>query len=135
MDRQRRRALRAALLATEPWLAETDRGPQAVEAGPCDRCGDRPRLLPTCGPDGSPGLCQGCAATIGTDAWCDGHLDEAHAALAWAASLPAHVDTAVTLWWVATGEVRLDDRTPVPDHPALPASVRDLLGGGSPDAT
>lgn len=110
-------------------MARTDLGPQAVDAGPCDRCSDRPRLLPTCGPDGHPGLCAGCAATLGVDAWCDGHHDEGAEALAWAASLPGHVDLAVTLWWVATGEVGLDPSL-LADLGPFDAQVRGLLTGG-----
>lgn len=79
-----------------------------MDAGSCDRCGQLPRLLPTCGPDGLAGVCRPCAQELGTDAWCDGHLDDAEAALRWAAALPPHWDVAVTLWWVATGEVRLE---------------------------
>lgn len=121
--------MREALLAAEPWLARTDLGPQAVDAGACDRCGQRPRLLPTCGPDGDPGLCAGCAATLGVDAWCDGHLDEATEALAWSAGLPAHVDLAVTLWWVATGEVQLDPSL-LDDLAPFGVEVRGLLTDG-----
>lgn len=104
MDRQ---ALRAALLATEPWLAAADLGPQAVTAGMCDRCGERPRLLPTCGPAGHEALCPACAEDRGDDAWCDGHLAEGRAARRWASRLPERWADAAVLWWVATGEIRL----------------------------
>lgn len=103
-----RAGLRRALLTTEPWLQSTDRGPQSVDAGACDRCDDLPRLLPTCGPDGYPGLCRPCADDLGVDAWCDGHHDEAVEVLGWAAALPDHWDLVVTLWWIATGEIRVD---------------------------
>lgn len=126
MDRHRRRALRAALLATEPWLAATDLGPQAVDAGVCDRCTERPRVVPTCGPDGYPGLCAGCAEVLGADAWCDGHGAEADAALRWLAALPPYADTVVTLWWIATGEVRTGAPT-LEVVAALPPAVRDAL--------
>jgi hypothetical protein len=122
-----RRSLRAALLEAEPWLAETDRGPRAVDAGSCDRCRERPRLLPTCGPDGWPGLCRPCAADVGVDAWCDGHHDEAETSLRWAAALPGHWDLAVTLWWVATGEVQLDRLVRPRDLDPFPAAVRAAL--------
>jgi hypothetical protein len=119
------------LLATEPWLQATDRGPRAVDAGACDRCGDHPRLLPTCGPGGQPALCRRCALEVGVDAWCDGHQDEARDLLGWAAALPDHVDLVITLWWVSTGEVRLDSLADLPD-PAemrgLPDPVRAVLG-------
>jgi hypothetical protein len=109
---EERRRLRAALLEAEPWLGATDVGPQAVDAGPCDRCQDHPRIVPTCGPTLWRGLCRDCATTVGTAAWCDGHQAEGQAALAWVAQLPDHWGTAVTLWWIATGEV-------------LPASASD----------
>lgn len=109
-----RPALRRALLAAYSWLAETDVGPQAVEAGECDRCGHRPRLLPTCGPVPWPALCRACARELGSDAWCDGHAEEAVRCLAWAAALPPEWTAVVRWWWVATGEVRLADAGPGP---------------------
>jgi hypothetical protein len=122
-----RAALRRALLVSEPWLGDPDRGPQAVDAGPCDRCRDHPRLLPTCGPDGWPGLCRPCALGLGVDAWCDGHLDDAVAELAWARQLPDHWDVAVTLWWIATGEVRPGSVVDLRDTRGLAAPVRAEL--------
>jgi hypothetical protein len=101
-----RRALRRALLDAEPWLAAADVGPASVDAGPCDRCGDAPRLLPTCGPTGWAALCRDCALEVGDAGWCDGHADEGAAARRWAAGLPASWAQTVTLWWVATGELR-----------------------------
>lgn len=103
-----RRALRAALAEAEPWLLADDVGPRAVDAGPCDRCGGPPRILPTCGPSAFEALCRDCALTLGLDAWCDGHREEGRAALRWAVGLPAAWDVAVALWWVATGELELD---------------------------
>lgn len=123
MEAARRRELRAALLAHEPWLGAADVGPRAVDAGPCDRCGELPRLLPTCGPTAWTALCRGCAEVVGLDAWCDGHLDEGQAALDWAAGLPTHWDLAVTLWWIATGEVRVGALAPVRGDPRLPAAL------------
>ena len=102
-----RAELRDALRAAHPWLTATDWGAQAVSAGECDRCGQAPRLLPTCGPVAWQALCRDCAADLGTDAWCDGHRDDAVAALAWAADLPHDWSDVVRLWWIATGEVRL----------------------------
>jgi hypothetical protein len=102
-------------------------GPQAVEAGPCDRCGQQPRLLPTCGPSGGVAVCRGCAAALGDDGWCAGHREEGAAARAWAATLPDRWAELVTWWWVATGEVRPDVEargTDLPDLAAL-ASPRD----------
>jgi hypothetical protein len=98
-----------------------------VDAGACDRCGQLPRLLPTCGPDGLPGVCRPCARDLGTDAWCDGHLEEATASLRWADALPDHWDLAVTLWWVATGEVRLEQLVPLRDDHRLAPGVRAAL--------
>lgn len=104
-----RAALRQALLGAEPWLSATELGPQAVAAGACDRCGDAPRLLPTCGPTRFEALCRDCAQAEGDDAWCDGHREAGRAARAWAARLPERWADAVVLWWVATGELRLDE--------------------------
>jgi hypothetical protein len=119
------------LLATEPWLHANDRGPRSVDAGACDRCGDHPRLLPTCGPAGDLGLCRRCALEVGTEAWCDGHQDEARDLLGWAAALPDHVDLVVTLWWVSTGEVKLGTLVDLADTAVLrelPDPVREALG-------
>jgi hypothetical protein len=102
-----RAALRDALRAAHPWLLAGQWGPQSVSAGECDRCGQAPRLLPTCGPVAWQALCRDCAADLGTDAWCDGHREEGIAALVWAADLPDDWDDVVRLWWIATGEVRL----------------------------
>ncbi len=116
--------MRAQLRELAPWLDATDVGPRAVDAGTCDRCGQRPRLLPTCGPAGWPALCRPCAAEVGDDGWCDGHLDEGRAARAWADALPDRWADVVVAWWVATGEVRLD-----PD--AAAERVRAALGDGT----
>jgi hypothetical protein len=103
-----RAALRRALLETAPWLAETEVGPRAVEAGRCDRCDEAPRLLPTCGPSVAGAVCRDCAEWLGDDGWCDGHVEDGRAARAWARRLPDRWADAVTLWWIATGEVRVD---------------------------
>jgi hypothetical protein len=122
-----RHALRAALLETEPWLGEPDRGPRSVDAGACDRCRELPRLLPTCGPSGWEALCRPCALAVGLDAWCDGHRDDGREALRWAVALPEHWDVAVVLWWVATGELRTAELRTLHGTQALPAPVRALL--------
>jgi hypothetical protein len=101
-----RRALRRALLEAEPWLGATDVGPASVSAGTCDRCGDAPRLLPTCGPAGFEALCRDCALVVGEGGWCDGHAVDGAEARRWAAELPASWAQSVTLWWFATGELR-----------------------------
>lgn len=124
-----RAALRRALVAAEPWLAADEVGPRAVDAGPCDRCGRRPRLLPTCGPGGFTALCRDCAEALGDDAWCEGHLDEGRRARSWARRLPDRWPDAVVLWWVATGEVRLAGEE-LPDTSAWPHRVRAALGAG-----
>lgn len=104
-----RQELRTALCASYPWVADTDVGPTAVEAGECDRCARRPRCVPTCGPVAWRALCATCAVEVGDDGWCDGHRDEGAAHRAWARRLPPTWPTVVRLWWVATGEVRVDD--------------------------
>ncbi|MCC5947566.1 MAG: hypothetical protein JJT89_03840 [Nitriliruptoraceae bacterium] len=109
MDHTERRRLRARLLEAAPWLGATDVGPQAVDAGSCDRCDARPRLLPTCGPTGFAAVCRACADDLADDGWCDGHLEEGRDARRWAASLPERWPDVVIAWWVATGEVRLGD--------------------------
>jgi hypothetical protein len=126
LDRRGRAALRRALREAEPWLAATDVGPQAVDAGMCDRCGQLPRLLPTCGPTPWPALCRDCAEQVGLEAWCDGHGDEGRAALAWAGALPPHWDVAVTVWWVSTGELALGALV-LPRLEVLDPRVRRLL--------
>jgi hypothetical protein len=119
-----RSALRSALLARYPWLGTTDLGPRSVEAGECDRCGAEVRLVAPCGPPpaGATGpdwaLGRRCALELGVDGWCAGHEDEATAALAWLDALPDEADEVSRLWWVSTGEVRID--------PLLLASVRRL---------
>jgi hypothetical protein len=97
-----RGSLRRRLLEVAPWLGRTDVGPQAVDAGVCDRCLREPRLLPTCGPTVGLAVCRACAAELGYDGWCVGHQDEG------AAALPDRWADLVTLWWVATGEVRAE---------------------------
>ncbi len=104
-----RRDLRAALRTCYPWVTDTAVGPTAVEAGECDRCARRPRCVPTCGPVAWTALCATCAVEVGDDGWCDGHRDEGAAHREWARQLPATWPTVVRLWWVATGEVRVDD--------------------------
>ncbi|TVR18325.1 MAG: hypothetical protein EA387_14775 [Nitriliruptor sp.] len=126
MDRCARRRLRSALLETAPWLAATEVGPQAVEAGRCDACDESPRLLPTCGPAGPGAVCRDCAVRLGVDGWCEGHQEEGAAALVWAASLPASWAELVILWWVATGEVRPTAWSEL-DTSVLPLDVRRSL--------
>lgn len=122
-----RRALREALLQAEPWLADPDRGPRAIDAGPCGRCGDLPGLLPTCGPVSWRALCRSCALEVGVAAWCEGHREEGREALRWAVGLPDHWDIAVTLWWVATGELRTAEVRRLRQAPQLPPAVRAAL--------
>jgi hypothetical protein len=122
-----RPSLRSALLEAEPWLADPARGPRAVDAGACDRCGELPRLLPTCGPAAAGAVCRPCAVEAGLDAWCDGHREEGREALRWALRLPAHWDVAVSLWWVATGELRAIEPRALRRAPTLPDGLRELL--------
>lgn len=53
-------------------------------------------------------VCRDCAETLGDAGWCDGHVAEGREARTWARHLPDRWADAVTLWWIATGEVRLD---------------------------
>lgn len=119
LDPQLRRRLRTVLVETAPWLANPDRGPSSVAAGECGRCDRRPRLVTTCGP-GAPEaeLCGPCAVEVGVDAWCDGHVDDAEALLAWIATLPDDWPALARLWWVATGEIGLDPALLGPGRPA-----------------
>jgi hypothetical protein len=103
-----RAGLRRTLTTAHPWLAATEVGPRAVDAGECDRCGAAPRLLPTCGPVAWTALCRDCALVVGDDGWCDGHAGDGAAARRWAAGLPPVWATVTRLWWVATGEVSAD---------------------------
>lgn len=122
-----RRGLRGALLAAYPWLADPEVGPTSVEAGECDRCGHAPRFVPTCGPTGWAALCPACAGDVGNDGWCDGHAEDGRRILGALPGLPEEWDVVTRLWWVATGEVRLDtlvldrrDRLAAPVRAALP---------------
>ncbi len=130
MSPEDRARLRTALREVEPWLTAADVGPQAVDAGPCDRCGDLPRLLPTCGPGPWAGICRDCARRLGPEGWCEGHAAEGRAARDWAEDLPDHWDVAVTLWWVATGELRSVEPRMLRRVASLPRAVRDLLDQG-----
>lgn len=124
-----RPALLRALLDAAPWLAATEVGPQAVDAGNCDRCGTAPRLLPTCGPAGADAVCRRCAEELGDDGWCDGHVDDGRAARDWARRLPDRWAEAVSLWWVATGELRVDPATI--DVDPWGVEVRRAIGHGT----
>lgn len=122
LDPVRRRELRTALAARHPWVDDVEVGPRAVEAGECDRCGTEARLVTTCGPTRWAALGRRCASEVGERAWCDGHVDDARRRLAQVAQLPPEADAVARLWWVATGEVRLDPAAvaPLMAH-ALPA--------------
>ena len=101
-------ALRAVLVERYPWLDDELWGPRNVEAGECDDCSAEARLVETCGPGAARYLGRRCAEARGVEAWCDGHAEEAAGALRWAEALPTEADDVARLWWVATGEVRLD---------------------------
>lgn len=123
MDAAQRRHLQAALRARYPWVDGTEFGPAAVEAGECDRCNQEARLVQTCGPGAEHYLGRSCADKVGEDGWCAGHAESGQALLVSLAALPPEADTVARLWWVATGEVRLD--------PALHARLTHLgLPGG-----
>ena len=125
MEAARRGQLRAELTARFAWLAHPQFGPSAVDAGECDACGVEPRMVPTCGPGPAIALGRRCALAAGDTAWCDGHRDEAAAALVFLAGLPDVADTVARMWWVATGEVALppDAVAAALDVLALTASV------------
>jgi hypothetical protein len=130
MPRDDRRRLRSALTELAPWLEHPDAGPRNVDAGQCDRCGQRPRVLPTCGPTRWRALCRDCGLEVGHAAWCDGHAEDGQQLLRWARDLPAWWGDAVVLWWVMTGEVAAP---PAALHPELPARLRATVprtGGG-----
>jgi hypothetical protein len=116
--------LRRALAARHPWVAHPELGPRAVEAGECDRCGGEARLVTTCGPGAALMLGRRCAAELGEEAWCAGHVDEARQALRWLAGLPPEADAVARLWWVATGEVRLAPGRCAAELRALDAGAR-----------
>jgi hypothetical protein len=130
LDRETRAALRRWLVARHPWIDSPDVGPRAVEAGECDRCGGAPRLVPLCGPVGFRAVCRDCALALADDGWCEGHAEEGAAARAWARSLPDDWADVTRLWWVATGEVRLD-----PDllRRGRELDAPGLAGGTRPD--
>jgi hypothetical protein len=127
MDRTTRQQLRISLLAVAPWLAATDVGPQAVEAGRCETCDVQPRVVPTCGP-GAPGaVCRDCALDLGDEGWCEGHRATGEAARAWASTLPDRWADLVIAWWVTTGEVRAADAWSELDISMLPPDVERAL--------
>jgi hypothetical protein len=111
LDPQQRRRLRLAIVERHPWVEGSDVGPAAVEAGDCDRCGLEARLVAVCGPVPWEAIGRRCARELGTQAWCEGHAAEGTAALRHLAALPEDADTVTRLWWVATGEIRVDERT------------------------
>jgi hypothetical protein len=117
-----RRELRTRLLQAAPWLDETEFGPRSVDAGTCELCARHPRLLPSCGPRPEAALCRDCAETLGDDAWCDGHLDDGRAG-----TLPERWADLVVLWWVATGEIRVEDAPPLAAPETLPPQVRAVV--------
>lgn len=132
LDVAGRRRLRRALGEVAPWLRDPDVGPTTVDAGTCDRCRERPRVVATCGPAAARTLCVPCVLAVGDDGWCDGHRDMAAAARAWAREAPPWWADAVVLWWVSTGEVRPGPGVEV-DATSLPSAVALALGGGGDD--
>lgn len=108
LDAETRRRLRHAITARHRWVDDGDIGPRSVEAGDCDRCGLEARLVAVCGPVPWAAIGRRCARELGTRAWCDGHAGDVPALLDHLGALPAEADTVARLWWVATGELRLD---------------------------
>jgi hypothetical protein len=140
LDAGRRRVLRAELLGRHAWVADDEVGPRTVDAGECDRCGDEARMVSTCGPTSWPALGVRCALELGAEAWCDGHAGQARSWLAWLAALPAEADAVARLWWVATGEVRLDpaliaalERAALPQATTAAQEPGPASGGGTAD--
>lgn len=88
--------------------------------------------MPTCGPAVATALCRDCALEVGADAWCEGHRPAGTAVLAALADLPPEWDDVTRLWWVATGEVRLDALVRRPAT-GLPPAVAAVLGDGGSD--
>ncbi|MDP8962304.1 MAG: hypothetical protein M3N32_11910 [Actinomycetota bacterium] len=121
-----KQVLREALRAHYPWLDREDLGPRAVEAGECDHCGNEARLVPTCGSTPYRALGRRCALRLGLESWCAGHGEDAQEALDWLRSLPREADDVARLWWVATGEARLDLAL-VSRSPALAEVVAGVL--------
>ena len=106
MDAPTRAQLRTALSSRFDWLTDPRFGPTAVEAGECDACGAEARMVTTCGPGVEQYLGRRCLTELGSTAYCDGHDDEARAALAYVGGLPNEADLIARIWWVSTGEVR-----------------------------
>ncbi len=127
MGRQFDRAVLQELLRSHyPWLESDELGPRSVEAGECDRCGHEARMVETCGPLPTRYLGRRCALRLGQEAWCEGHAVDAERALEWLADLPEEADDVARLWWVSTGEVRLDPAL-VARSPALAEVVAGVL--------
>ncbi|HVM18999.1 MAG TPA: hypothetical protein VM307_03460 [Egibacteraceae bacterium] len=108
LDRRQRARLRAELQRRYPFVTDDVIGPSAVESGECDRCGAEARVVSTCGPIAWPYLGRRCVAAVGASGWCDGHAEIAAQIIRTCAQLPDDADVVSRLWWVSTGEVRLD---------------------------
>ncbi len=104
-----RRQLRHVLAEVAPWTTDPETGPAAVDAGECDRCGDQPRWVATCGAQPWPAICRDCLLELGTEAFCDGHRRDALDHVAAARALPDEWATITRLAWIASGEVRAGD--------------------------
>lgn len=128
LDRAGRRRLRSALSTAAPWLLDPGIGPTTVDAGSCDRCGEQPRVVATCGPAPARTLCAACVLEVGDAGWCAGHRDVAAHARSWAGRVPAGWADLVVLWWIATGEVRPSADGPATDE----AAVAALLAASTP---
>lgn len=73
-------------------------------------------------------MCRTCGLAGGLELWCEGHAATGVGALAALRDLPPEWDVVTRLWWVATGEVRLD-RLVVPPTVPLHPQVRAALSG------
>lgn len=133
-----RRQLRRVVAEVAPWTTDPDTGPAAVDAGECDRCGDQPRWVVTCGAQPWRQICRDCVLELGTTAFCDGHRDDALAHIATARAMPDDWATITRLAWVARGEVQADDdwATLVADlHGQRSATTLPLASGDAPTPT
>lgn len=129
MDAPTRARLRTALSQRYGWLTDTQFGPAAVEAGECDACGAEARLIATCGPGMEQYLGRRCLTDRATDAFCDGHADEAAAAVDYVSALPGDADLIARIWWVSTGEVGFQ-----PGDARIAENILSLPAAASSDA-
>lgn len=118
-----RRDLRRMLATEAPWLIDGTVGPTTVDAQLCGRCRTDPGIVPVCGPVAFQAACPSCV-TARDDLFCDGHQDVAAYARTFSRALPANWREVVLLWWIATGELRVDAALQFDAVTADPAAQR-----------